>query len=301
MKKIVLILLFLLPVSALVMVSLARYYDEKDFRRQLDEAADREEELRTEIDNLENDLLFKGGELARRESQVMHSRSRSQILEGYIEARADNPQIKIAYITIDDGPSTLSGELLDVLIQKNVPATFFVVGSENPALTKYYKRIVEDNHVLANHSYHHDYSNIYSSKDEFWKDVELQNVFLANFTDKPITLFRFPGGSENPQPLKYGGGPAMMAELESELGEKGYIYHDWNVFPDDVSAKSKPVSELVQRVKEQVYYRKNVTILLHDHPWNLTTPEALGQMIDFLRADGYIILPLSENSVPIRF
>ena len=78
---------------------------------------------------------------------------------------------KRAYLTFDDGPSDQTGEILDILKEHNVKATFFVIG-RNERYYPMYKRIVEEGHTLAIHSYSHEYSTIYASYDNFVNDVE---------------------------------------------------------------------------------------------------------------------------------
>lgn len=64
--------------------------------------------------------------------------------------------IKIAYLTFDDGPSKNTMEILKILKENDVRATFFVNG--HPGLENLYKAIAKDGHVIANHTYSHDYS-----------------------------------------------------------------------------------------------------------------------------------------------
>ena len=76
-----------------------------------------------------------------------------------------------------------------------VKATFFVVGKENYA--QQYRRIVEDGHTLAMHSYSHVYGDIYSSLDAYRQDLEKLRSFLYEVTGVECSIVRFPGGSSN--------------------------------------------------------------------------------------------------------
>ena len=58
-------------------------------------------------------------------------------------------------MTFDDGPSSNTSRILDILADYNVKATFFVVGKEEEEYQALYKRIVEEGHTLAMHSYSH--------------------------------------------------------------------------------------------------------------------------------------------------
>ena len=68
--------------------------------------------------------------------------------EGTADGDEETVTQKVAYLTFDDGPSTHSGELLDILKEENVKATFFVVGKEDEESREIYKRIVREGHSL---------------------------------------------------------------------------------------------------------------------------------------------------------
>ncbi|MCM1086818.1 MAG: polysaccharide deacetylase family protein, partial [Muribaculaceae bacterium] len=65
------------------------------------------------------------------------------------------------YLTFDDGPSSNTGRILDILAEYDVKATFFVVGKEEEEYQALYNRIVEEGHTLGMHSYSHKYGEIY--------------------------------------------------------------------------------------------------------------------------------------------
>ena len=71
---------------------------------------------------------------------------------------------KKVYLTFDDGPSSNTDQILDILKDYDVKATFFVVGKTDERSVKAYQRIVEEGHTLAMHSYSHRYDEIYESK-----------------------------------------------------------------------------------------------------------------------------------------
>ena len=160
--------------------------------------------------------------------------------------------------------------------------------------------MAEEGHQLANHTYSHDYSRIYSDDEIFWADMKKMEDYLDAVVPGGPRLFRFPGGSDNPQPVIQGGGADMMSGLKKGLEEKGYIYFDWNVFPYDTE-EPVPAGELAARIREQSVWRKNITLLVHDRDGNTYLPEALDMIIEQLKSDGFCFLPLSENSVPVRF
>ena len=78
---------------------------------------------------------------------------------------------KTAYLTFDDGPSSNTGRILDILDEYDVKATFFVVGKEDERYRPLYNRIVDEGHTLAMHSYSHKYQEIYQSKESYVEDL----------------------------------------------------------------------------------------------------------------------------------
>lgn len=80
-------------------------------------------------------------------------------------------------MTFDDGPSSVTPKILDVLKQENVKATFFVLGSRVEKMPDMVKRMYEEGHYVASHGYSHVYEQIYSSPqfvlDEYNKTSEL--------------------------------------------------------------------------------------------------------------------------------
>src|SRR5688572_12693903 len=82
------------------------------------------------------------------------SKSRTFQLFGELIHRVDTTE-KIVSLTFDDGPTAFTQEVLDILKQKNVKATFFVMGSELEKNPQIGKDIVSLGHELGNHSYSH--------------------------------------------------------------------------------------------------------------------------------------------------
>ena len=89
--------------------------------------------------------------------------------------KADDGEKLKVYLTFDDGPSTNTQQILDILKQYNVKATFFVIGKTDDLSKEMYKKIVEEGHTLGMHSYSHKYSVIYDSLRVF----QQENFYLS--------------------------------------------------------------------------------------------------------------------------
>lgn len=109
----------------------------------------------------------------------------------------------VIYLTFDDGPSQdITPNVLDILAEKNVKATFFVIhySDSNSSLVK---REAKDGHTVALHGYTHTYSDVYSSADACLENFrKIQNQVYQTIGTKQ-NIIRFPGGSSNTISRKY--------------------------------------------------------------------------------------------------
>ena len=101
------------------------------------------------------------------------------------------------YLTFDDGPSIYTEEILDILDEYQVKATFFVVGKESDAAKEALRDIVARGHTLGMHSYSHKYSELYASEEAFEADFLKLQGYLEDVTGVKSKVYRFPGGSSN--------------------------------------------------------------------------------------------------------
>ena len=192
---------------------------------------------------------------------------------------------KIAYLTFDDGPSKgATPKVLDILKEEDVKATFFVIGKyveERPELVK---RAYDEGHYIANHGYSHSYSKIYASVDtvldEYYNTESAIRIAIGNDQYTSL-LFRFPGGSSGG---KY---KELKRQAEEKLKENNIAYVDWNVLTGDSEGGKKTVQQLVSRFKETIGTKNSIVILMHDAGDKMTTYEALPQIIQSLRDNGY--------------
>ena len=197
-------------------------------------------------------------------------------------------------MTFDDGPSKNTEKILDTLKENNVKATFFVIGKTDSDAMRIYKRIVEEGHTLAMHSYTHNYEKIYKNLDNFKKDVEKLSDLLYETTGVRPKYYRFPGGSSN-QVSK-----VSIKKCISYLNDEGIVYFDWNAINGDATGKKYTAKQMVDNVMEGVSQNNNSIVLLHDTVSRKTTVESLPELIKQLKAGGYVILPITDYTNPIQ-
>ncbi len=197
-------------------------------------------------------------------------------------------------LTFDDGPSANTTAVLDVLKQYGVKATFFILNySESyiPVL----KRMVNEGHTLAIHSYTHDYSAIYTSADAYMQGVYKMQDKIRKDTGVTASILRFPGGSSNTVSRRYSTG--VMSQLTKRAEAEGFIYYDWNVDSGDADGNCMAKDYLVKNVKNGLKSGRVNVVLMHDAGPKTTTPQALGEIISYAQGQGYAFVPLS-SSVP---
>ena len=189
------------------------------------------------------------------------------------------------YLTFDDGPSRNTEKILEVLREKDVKATFFIVGTNALEHPERLKAIAEQGSLVANHTQTHDTDEIYDDADSLLEDLEngRQTILSILGEDYPDDLMRFPYGSTNRRCRDYRGA----------VEDAGYRYFDWNALNGDAEhgASERSVREhyeyLVETVDVQAARGRDLIILMHDTNSKGKTVEMLGDAIDYIRSLGY--------------
>ena len=202
---------------------------------------------------------------------------------------------KKVYLTFDDGPSSNTDQILDILKDYDVKATFFVVGKTDERSVKAYQRIVEEGHTLAMHSYSHRYDEIYESKEAFARDLNSLQEYLYETTGVWPRIYRFPGGSSNTV------SKVDMQELIEYLTDIGITYFDWNVASGDAVSRTLPAETIVNNCLSGIEKQKESVILMHDASNKGTTIEALPRIIEAIQEQGDAeLLPITDETVPVQ-
>ena len=188
------------------------------------------------------------------------------------ENLAGDGDIHKVYLTFEDGPSDHTGEILDILAQYDVKATFFGM-----------------------HSYSNKYSQIYQSDEAFEEDFERLRDELYQVTGVNSIYYRFPGGSSNQI------SNVPMSDFIHYLNEQGVIYYDWNVSAGDAASNAYSSEEIVANVMDDVVKYKTSVVLLHDASDKSATVEALAPLIEALNEMGAEILPIDEDTSVIQY
>lgn len=178
---------------------------------------------------------------------------------------------KIA-ITFDDGPyPNYTRQLLEGLKERNVKATFFVLGESAKEYPDVIEMMYQDGHLIGNHTYHHvELTKV--GKEEFKEEILSTNQLLYDINGETPQFIRPPFG-------------AWEKELETELGMIPVL---WTVDPLDWCTQNSQT--VVQRVVTNV--KENDIILLHDCYESSVT--AALEIVDILQAEGYEFVTVDE-------
>lgn len=198
------------------------------------------------------------------------------------------------YLTFEDGPSQNTEEILNILSEYQVKATFFVVGKTDEESQALYQRIVAEGHTLGMHSYSNKYSTIYESKEAFESDFKQLRDYLYEVTGVESHYYRFPGGSSNQI------SNVDMSEFIQYLNSQNVVYYDWNVSSGDATSQAYSSEDIVANVTSNVVKYKTSVVLLHDADDKSTTVEALPPLLEALQEMNVEILPIDEDTTVIQ-
>ncbi len=203
----------------------------------------------------------------------------------------------IIYLTFDDGPSsTITPKVLDVLKEKGVKATFFIL-NYSAANEKLVKREINEGHTIGIHGYSHTYSEIYTSVDAYMNNITKLRDKLKSSTGYDTIYTRFPGGSSNTVSRRYCKG--IMTQLTKEVVARGYKYFDWNVSSGD-AGNAKTSQDVYNNVTKGLKPNRTNIVLMHDFSGNTKTLNALASIIDYGLKNGYKFSSINSSTPMIK-
>lgn len=199
-------------------------------------------------------------------------------LQGQVVYQATPPAgaEKVIALTFDDGPwEGTTEQVLDILKQNNIKATFYFVGQaiqENPDIAK---KVAVAGHAIGNHTWRH----LIEDQDETTAVQELSNTakLIYQATGTRTHLMRPPGGNLN-------------GELVNYAKKKGYLVTMWSADTSDYYVSTPLIIDNALRDA-----RPGGIVLMHDGGGDRTqTVEALPQIISSLRRQGYKFVTVPE-------
>ena len=177
-----------------------------------------------------------------------------------------NPSSKVVYLTFDDGPiPDCTPQVLDILAQYGVKATFFMVGENVERYPEIAARVRAEGHTIGNHTYHH--MRGYKHDTQTYVRDALRGAEVLQ-----TTLFRPPHGR-------------MRNNQKKALINQGYTIYLWDVLTHDYNPHYS-VDKMLAVVKR--YTRNGSILVMHDSLKSKDRMlEALPQIIEWLQSNGY--------------
>lgn len=199
----------------------------------------------------------------------------------HIFYREGSPQEKKVALTFDDGPDTVyTPQIMDILKQYKIKATFFLIGNRAQLFPDIVKRMAKEGHIIGNHTMNH--ANIAKlDKQKTYLEIKQGEDALSKIIGYRTYLFRSPYGS-------------LSAEQVKEIGGYNYKIIAWNV--DSLDWKSLSAEQVQYNVLENA--KKGSIILQHSSgsaEEDLTgSVAALPEIIKILKKEGYEFVTIPE-------
>lgn len=197
---------------------------------------------------------------------------------------------KIAYITIDDGPSKFTDQMIKTLNKYNVKATFFMIDGNMKEYPQQVKNIIKNGNTAGFHSVSHDIHKLYVTSTSAKEEFDTNDQTFYKITGKHSKVIRIPYGSK----------PYTPQASYQALVDAGYKIWDWDLDTEDWRSNS---SQIVQNVKNHIKNRKGedkdqLVVLMHEKK---QSAEALDSVLKFLSDKGYEFAPVDQNQIPKNY
>lgn len=212
----------------------------------------------------------------------------TKVMKKLQEGNYSNDGKKVVYLTFDDGPSSNTSKILDILEKNDIKATFFISGKSIEYTGEKAKELLQRSYnygnAIANHSYSHDYNVLYPNKtldlDAFIEDFEKTEKLLSNILGKNFKtrVLRCPGGQMSWQ---------GMDSLKSYLNKTSKASIDWNSLSSSEFSKSATAKDLYNEVVETSEGKEMVVLLMHDASSKVETVKSLQSIINYYKQNGY--------------
>ena len=203
-----------------------------------------------------------------------------RLLAKYDAAYLGDTTQKVLYLTFDAGyENGCTAKILDTLKKHDVPAAFFLVGNYMEKNADLVRRMVQEGHIVGNHTMHHPDMSKLSDKETFSKELtDLENLF-REITEKELPKFyRPPQGIYSEENLK------MAQELGYKTVFWSLAYVDW--LSDAQPSREQALAKLLPRT------HNGAVVLLHST--SATNAEILDELLTKWKDMGYRFAAIDE-------
>jgi len=204
----------------------------------------------------------------------------AQTLAKYDAVYLGDTAEKVIYLTFDAGyENGCTAKILDVLKARKVPAAFFLVGNYMEKNADLVRRMVEEGHIVGNHTMHHHDMSKLTDKDTFSRELTDLETLFKDITGKDLPkYYRPPQGTYSEENLR------MAQELGYKTVFWSLAYVDW--LNQDQPTREEAFGKLIPRT------HNGAVVLLHST--SATNAEILDELLEKWEAMGYRFASLEE-------
>ena len=208
------------------------------------------------------------------------SKEGSHLLKKYDAYYVGDTNEKVLYLTFDEGyENGYTNEILDVLKKHNVKAAFFVVKPYIKSNPEIINRMVEEGHLVCNHTCSHPSMALIKDKDKFNKELLDLEMSYEELTGKKMAkYFRPPMGKYSELSLNY------TKELNYKTIFWSFAYNDWDI-------KNQPPKE---KALETILKRSHSGAIVLLHAVSKTNADILDELITKWESEGYTLKSLDD-------
>lgn len=194
---------------------------------------------------------------------------------------------KVIYLTFDDGPAAKNTEdVLNVLKENSVNATFFLIGEQIPGQEELVKRMYDEGNALGLHSMTHKKNHLYCSDECFLKEMLDDQAAIESVVGVKPVILRFPFGCNN-------NSYHISENMVNLLHENGLKIYDWNVDSGDGANPHLSPAQLFKNSKSD---KDRIILLMHCSYASKNSPKALPDIIKYYKEQGYTFKTIDDTT-----
>lgn len=264
-------------------------------------SAKEEETKKEEEEPKPTDIIPNGNIIYAADSYAVSADEVEKMLQG----KSTNTDKEI-FLTFDDGPSENTREILKILKEEDVHATFFDIGSalkDNKENQELLKQEIDQGNAVAGHSFSHNYKILYPGNsvdvNKFMSELNETNEIMKSVLGKNFNarVIRMPGGYMS---RRYYRDPNLKA-LDEAFAKDNIVSIDWDAETGDATGRHYTVEQYVQNSAKNINNLNHVILLMHDAAAKKETVQALPAIIKFYKEHGYAFkviknTPVGENN-----
>ncbi|MBN9292926.1 MAG: polysaccharide deacetylase family protein [Flavobacteriia bacterium] len=178
-------------------------------------------------------------------------------------------------LTFDDGPTTFTPAVLDILQKYQVKATFFCIGKHVQRFPEILQRIISEGHAVGNHTFHHSNQSGFKNTAYVAEEIITTQQLIEQLTGRKTHWYRPPFGVTNPS-------------IAKAIKQTGHLSIGWNIRSLDTAIRNE--EKLYQRILSRL--KPGGILLMHDT--NANSVAVLERLLLYLREHQIPVLSLEE-------